>query len=77
MSPEVHAVVQNAGNFDLPVTDNTEEEKVASTTTSSHDVQRVNAFGDFGTKSRSRRRWPPRQIRKGRSKSFRIDTRLL
>jgi len=28
MSPKVHAVVQNAGNFDLSVTDNTEEEKV-------------------------------------------------
>jgi hypothetical protein len=39
MSPEVHAVVQNAGNFDLSVTDNTEEEKVASTTTNSHGVQ--------------------------------------
>jgi hypothetical protein len=47
MSPKVHAVVQNAGNFDLSVTDNTEEEKVASTTTNSRDVQRMNAFGDF------------------------------
>jgi hypothetical protein len=55
MSPKVHAVVQNAGNFDLSVTDNTEEEKVASTTTNSRDVQRVNAFGDFRTKSCSRR----------------------
>jgi hypothetical protein len=25
MSPKVHAVVQNAGNFDLSVIDNTEE----------------------------------------------------
>jgi hypothetical protein len=56
MSPKVHAVVQNAGNFDLSVTDNTEEEKVTSTTTNSHGVQRMNAFGDFGTKSRARRR---------------------
>jgi len=77
MSPKVHAVVQNAGNFDLSVTGNTEEEKVASTTTNSHGVQRVNAFGDFGTKSRSRRRRPLRQTRKGCSKSLRIDTRLL
>ena len=77
MPLKVHAVVQNARNLNLPITYDTKEDNVASSSVNSGNMQRANALPKFWMKPHSVHRRAFRETREGPSKRFGVDARLL